>query len=238
MFPRGLWQGEQCFIFGGGASLTAEIAERVRGRKTIVINSTCTIAPWADVLFFHDYPWFRDHRALVETWPGLVITSSKRAYQAKTRAQKFWVQPPTIQAKPLSSGHHAVDVAIGLGCKSIVLLGYDCRLVDGRSHNHTHYDHREGGLYAEKFLPAWVEYPARVKAAGVSVLNATPGSAVDVFPQISLDRILDDITESSPKTNSAPASGIAGAGKFGSVCFSPDRPLAGPVTSTPTEGAA
>lgn len=191
MFPVDMWQGETCFILGGGASLTAEVAERVRGRKTIVINSTCTIAPWADVLFFHDFPWFRDHRALVENWPGIVITASKRASQYSTpRVLKYWVRPPTIQAKPLSSGHHAVDVAIGLGCSTVVLLGFDCRLVDGRSHNHTHYDHREGRLYADKFLPAWAEYPARAAARGVTVLNATPGSAIGVFPTVSLDAVL------------------------------------------------
>jgi hypothetical protein len=190
MFPVDLWRGERCFILGGGASLTAEIAERVRGHgKTIVLNSTARIAPWADALFFHDYPWFRDHRPVVDTFAGMVITSSERAVKYKTWYEKTWARPPIVQAKPLSSGHHAVDIAVALGCKSIVLLGYDCRLVDGRSHNHGDYNDGKGRAYPV-FLPMWKEYPARVAAAGVTVLNATPGSAIEVFPTVSLDEVL------------------------------------------------
>lgn len=238
MFPHGMWQGERCFILGGGASLTAEIAESVRGHgKVMVINSTARLAPWADALYFHDYPWFRDHRPIVDNFAGKVFTSSRRAYSFKTRSHKFWAQPPTIQSKPLSSGHYATDVVLALGCKVIVLLGMDCRNIEGRSHNHNDYEDPKG-LTHPIFLPMWDEYPARAAAWGATIINATPGSAIAVFPQISLDRVIGDDDESSPETNSAPASGIAGAGNSVRFCVSPDRPLPGPVTSTPTEGAA
>lgn len=190
MFPVGIWKGERAFILGGGPSLTAEIAERVRGRKTIVCNSTARLAPWADVLFFHDWPWFRDNRPIVDNWPGIVVTASARARRVRPRCELYFVGPPTTQAKPPSSGHHAVDVAIAFGAVEIVLLGFDCRVVDGRSHNHDDYANPKGKCYAENFLPAWAEYPARVAAAGATVLNATPGSAIDVFPLVSLDRVL------------------------------------------------
>jgi len=190
MFPRGLWQGERCFILGGGPSLTAEIAGQVRGHgKTIVLNTTARMAPWADALYFHDWPWFRGNRPIADTFAGLVITGSARAYRMKTRYRKVWAQPPLIQAKPLSSGHHAVDVAIGLGCKAIILLGFDCRLVDGRSNNHDEYKNK-GKVYSESFLPAWAEYPERARRAGVSIINCTPGSAIDAFPKVTLDEVL------------------------------------------------
>lgn len=190
MFPHGIWQGERCFILGGGPTLTAEIADQVRGHgKTIVLNTTARMVPWADALYFHDYPWFRDNRPIADNFAGLVITGSKRAYKIKTRAHKVWAQPPTIQAKPLSSGHHAVDVAVALGCKVIVLLGFDCRLVDGRSNNHDEYKNK-GKVYSESFLPAWADYPARAAAAGATVLNATPGSAITVFPTVDLGELL------------------------------------------------
>jgi hypothetical protein len=191
MFPHGIWQGERCFILGGGPTLTAEIAARVRGRgKTIVCNSTARLAPWADALFFHDWPWFRDNRPIVDNWPGKVFTASARARRVRPRCELYFVVPPLIQAKPLSSGHHAVDVAIALGVAEIVLLGFDCRVVEGRSHNHDDYANPKGKCYGETFLPAWAEYPARAEKRGVTVLNATPGSAIEVFPTAELQELL------------------------------------------------
>lgn len=181
--------GETIFILGGGPTLTAAIAERVRGRRTIVLNSTARLAPWADVLFFCDWHWFREHRPIVDPWPAAVVTISARAARVLPHKIEL-VTPPIVQAKPLSAGHHAVDLALAMGACRIVLLGFDCRLVDGRSHNHGDYGHNSETLYAEKFVPAWTEYPARAAARQVSVLNATPGSALDVFPKATLDEVL------------------------------------------------
>ena len=181
--------GEIVFILGGGSTLTAEIAETVRGRPTIALNSTVRLAPWAKVLFFMDWPWFREHRPLVDYFPGAVLTISRRA--AKVLPDKIQlVAPPIVQPKLLSAGHHAVDVAIAMGARRIVLLGFDCRIVNGRSHCHDDYGHQKGELYGDVFLPMWAEYPARAAAAGVEIINASPGSLIDVFPQISLDLIL------------------------------------------------
>lgn len=237
MLHAGAWLDETAFILGGGFTLTAEIAERVRGRKTIVLNSTSRLAPWASVLMFADWPWFREHRPIVDNWPGDVLTISRRA--ARVLPDKVQLVPPPItRTDKLSVGHHAVDVAMWLGVKRIVLLGFDCRLVDGQSHNHQDYSNSHEVLYTTWLLPAWADYPERARKRRVEIVNATPGSAIAVFPQISLDRVLGDDTESCPETNSAPAIGVAGAGNSDQFGLLTDRPLAGPVTSTPTEGAA
>jgi hypothetical protein len=182
------WHGETAFLLGGGASLTQQIADQVRKFRTIVINSTARLAPWASVLFFADFNWFRDHRPIIDLWPGKVITVSRQAHQALP-GKVALVAPPTVQDKVLTAGHHAVDVAIALGAKRIVLLGFDCRLVDARSHNHRDY-RRPAKLYADTVLPMWAEYPERARQHGVEIVNATPGSAIDVFPFATLDRMM------------------------------------------------
>jgi hypothetical protein len=84
--PEPLFQGETVFCLASGPSLTQEICDKVKGRKAIVVNSSCLLAPWADVLFFTDSGWYdgrfedgsrRAH--FVNAWPGLVVSFSRQA---------------------------------------------------------------------------------------------------------------------------------------------------------------
>ena len=118
MLPQ-LFEGRRCFVLGGGPSLTREVCDRLRGRHAIVINSTARLAPWAEVLFFSDAGWFRDHRGIVDPWPGLVITASLKAYR-RALDRLHLVRPPTVKAETATSGHHALDAAAALGAVELV----------------------------------------------------------------------------------------------------------------------
>ena len=224
---------ETVFILGGGNSLTAEIAARVRGKATIVINSTARLAPWAEVLFFMDWPWFRDHRPIVDAWPTDVVTTNARAAKVLP-GRVILAQSPQVQSKLLSSGHHAVDVAIAMGAAKVVLLGFDCRIIGGRSNNHDDYWHQKDALYRDVFLPMWAEYPTRAAAAGVEIVNASPGSLIDVFPQITLDRVLGSDIRVGSNEIGLPDWRLEGP-NFGLVNHS--RPREGRVATTPKKGA-
>lgn len=89
-----------------------------------------------------------------------------------------------------SSGHKAVGLAIALSAKRIVLLGFDMRVVDGRSHFHDAYQARDPALYEQSFIPAFRGWNEQAKAAGVEVLNATPNSALEEFSRVDLDEVL------------------------------------------------
>ena len=100
------------------------------------------------------------------------------------------VSPPMVGTDKVSAGHHAVDLAIAMGAVEIGLLGFDCRLVDGRSNNPDDYRNKHPRLYTDYFLPAWTEYPARARQGGVAIINATPNSAIEVFPMAPLQELL------------------------------------------------
>lgn len=95
--PEALFDGRTVFCVACGPSLTPQIADALRGRPTVVVNSAVYLLPWADVLFFTDAGWFeafnegkekarhRDlcgrhgndvwpRRRFVEGFPGLVVT--------------------------------------------------------------------------------------------------------------------------------------------------------------------
>lgn len=199
--PEPVWHGQTCFVLASGPSLTSDLAERVCGRHTIVVNSSCLLAPWADILFFTDNGWFERHQDIVADWPGMVITLSratKRALPDKVKRVRGELRPdfPPLGADHVrqgrSSGHTAVSVALALGAGRIVLLGYDMRLVDGREHHHDDYagTPRDLAIYKREFVPGFTGWAAAARRVGAEIVNATPGSAVSEFTFVSLDRIL------------------------------------------------
>jgi hypothetical protein len=142
------------------------------------------------VLVFADYGWFRNHRPIVDPWHRRVITVSRRAKKALPDEVEL-VKPPLVSAHSVTAGHHAIDIAAALGARRVVLLGLDCRTIEGRSHCHDDYPAAwSDRLYAEKILPMWHGWNERMRRKGVEVINATPGSALDEFPGVSLDRAL------------------------------------------------
>jgi hypothetical protein len=73
-----------------------------------------------------------------------------------------------------------------MGAARIVLLGFDMRIADGRSHCHDDYESRDPNLYETDFRPAFEGWNAAAFRAGVEVVNATPGSALTEFAVVDL----------------------------------------------------
>lgn len=176
--PEPLLAGETVFLLAGGPSLMLETADRLRGRRVMVINSSYRLAPWADFLFFMDLPWFQRRREIVEAWPGMAITTSVDAKLAM----------PRLRLVPLdgaSSGHSAIQLAFAMCAARIVLLGYDMRKINGRSHHHDEYDTEDPQMFV-----TFLRYFAGWSALYPNVINCTPGSALTEFPTAALDDVL------------------------------------------------
>lgn len=83
--PELLFLGETVVCIASGPSLTPEICAKVcaaqlAGKcRVIVVNSSCMLAPWADVLFFTDSGWYDARKEMVRDWQGLVVTMSRQA---------------------------------------------------------------------------------------------------------------------------------------------------------------
>jgi hypothetical protein len=88
------------------------------------------------------------------------------------------------------SGFQALNVAVHLGAKRILLVGYDCHHNGGR---HFHSDHPAGWMNAEApnmWLPPYRQAAPQLKARGVEVINCSPGSAIESFPMSSVGAVL------------------------------------------------
>jgi len=86
-----------------------------------------------------------------------------------------------------NSGYQAVALAIHFGATRVVLLGYDMRN-DGKR-THWHGNHVRLGNPIPSRFGDWLghfELLNRQLPAGVSVINATPNSAIRCFPMMNL----------------------------------------------------
>lgn len=203
--PEPIFAGQTVFCLGGGPSLRMFHVEQLRGRRVIATNSAALLGPWADVLCFKDYPWLDGHRSIVEAWPGMVCSTSKRAKSKlpdrinlvgeEIRAD-FTIGQTNIKHSR-STGHMAVSLAIAMAAQRVVLLGYDCRVVtdetgEPRSHFHDEEISKPPELYLYDFLPAWKGWGSAAARAGAEVMNCTPGSALNEFPHADIADVLAD----------------------------------------------
>ncbi len=166
--------------------------------------------PWADVLYGCDAKWWAAHDGCSE-FCGVKWSShnNKQASDDKTEvAERYGLN--LVKGKHGSgfstdqnfihyndnSGAQALNLAILLGATYIVLVGYDLRHVQGKSHffgDHpsTLHQRNEYESFCRKFGPA---------PDGVTIINATPNSALKVYPQMVLE---DAITHDYLRRNGA-----------------------------------
>lgn len=189
----GAWAGRTAVVIASGPSLTAEdvyLVEAYRaaqGGLVIVTNTSFRAAPWADVLFFHDWRWWEVHQAEVrQSFPGLKVTIATRR------------DPAVISLAGLdfdaylNAGGGAISLALLGGCQRVICLGLDAQVgPQGQTHWHGSHPKPCGDAVS---LPIWAEKfadLARVaQARGVPILNASRATALDCFPRVTLEEVL------------------------------------------------
>lgn len=186
---RGRWRGRTVACVASGPSLTREDCEAVRGAglSTIVVNSSWTLVPWADVLFAMDAGWWRDHLAAVERgfagerW-GYVRFPGVRATKGELYPRGWG-----------NSGSFAISLAVVAGAARIVLLGYDCQFApDGRKHWHDDHPPHLGNAKSVGRWPYQFELVAKYATdRGVRVVNCSRATALTCFERGSLEKQLE-----------------------------------------------
>jgi hypothetical protein len=199
--PDRSFNGLTVVLVGGGPSFAAMDLTVLKGHRFIAINSSCRrvrpIATTDDMLYFTDNSWNENRPHYAAGWPGPVVTSNRHAKIRMGSAVRwidmfkmtaeFGVRPDYLQA---SSGHIAAGLAAVMGAAKIVLIGFECQAVEGRTHGHDEYSQHDVGVYVERFLPGWRSLAGVFKRMGVEVINATPNSAVQEFPFLPLEQAL------------------------------------------------
>ena len=207
------WAGETAYILGGGASLKGFDASILRGHGRVigVKESGLSLAPWADVLLWADPQWIDANwqRLHLHTGPHKISRgelskrysatppgTAKQIEAALVAAGVRYVPrgpsvamstDPTNLGGAVCAGGSAINAAALFGATTIVLLGFDMRTT-GHWHDRTLLEPE--AKHYERFIPPIERLGAALKAAGVRVINATPGSALTCFPFQPIEDVL------------------------------------------------
>lgn len=196
-----LWPDSTIVCIGSGPSLTQDDIDRCRGRaRVIAIKDVAFDAPWADVLYGagadapRDTWWNRYGESL--TFSGLRYSLDQRASEWSSVLKHGPMQGLSDDPGKLAlgghSGYQAINLAVHLGAKRIVLLGYDCQPTNGKDHYFGSHKHGSIGrqLPFGLFLAYFPSMVPALKKIGVEVVNATRETALEVFPRVSLKEAL------------------------------------------------
>src|SRR3990167_7469077 len=95
------WAWETVVLIGGGPSLTQSDVDYCRDKaKTIAVNDAYRLAPWADVLYACDRPWWDYHFPKLNGFEGQKWTCSKEAGDKYRLNYVEYQVNPSISFKP------------------------------------------------------------------------------------------------------------------------------------------
>lgn len=188
-FVPPIWLGRTVAILASGPSMSQAVADQVHaaGVSAIAINTTFRLAPWADMLYACDPEWWQHpQHADALAFPGLRVSLGGNVVGVNrlhnSGATGIDRQPGCVRTGG-NSGYQAIQVALHGGATRVLLCGFD---MTGRRGAHWHGSHPAGlrGTQEETFEVWRRRFAAAaplLEAAGLEVVNCTPGSALTCF---------------------------------------------------------
>jgi len=198
------WGDKTVFLVGGGPSLAGFDLKRLCGLGHLCgVNESMPHLPVAagvsiDLRFVKER--WRDLTAFAGTTQLYLSMGSEwwrevppvaGAINLRNEPQPGLSIDPAVLRRGHTSGYAALNLAVLKRAKRIVLLGYDYGLIDGRHHYHDAYTWRavtasNWATWARDFVDA----AAACRSLGVDVVNASPHSAIECFPKMSIEDAL------------------------------------------------
>lgn len=188
--PRRPWEGSTVVCIASGPSLTKEDCAAVeRSRlRAIAANTSWKRAQFADILFAADQAWWQQNIHEKPT-PAQWWTCSHAAAKEFDQLHLYVTREPHR-----NSGARSIDLALDLGAARILLLGFDCSLVDGV---HWHGPHERTMNPDDQTLVKWRQdfdqVAERCERASVPVVNCSRKTALTCFPRAPLDGELKSV---------------------------------------------
>lgn len=170
--------------------------------RVIAIKKNIELAPFADVVYGCDAPWWQSVQFL-PSFKGLKLAYDGAVCNNETGIQKVDIPDPaslgllfdkvgTVGAGG-NSGFQALNLAMQFGACRIMLIGFDAHLRDGE-----HWYGRNNWMKAsnpdaynvQKWVKALNLVAPVIAKRGVEVINASVCSDVHCFPKMKIDQAL------------------------------------------------
>ena len=157
--PR-IWNGDECFIIGGGPSVLDFDASLLRGKRVIAINNAFQDFPQADILYFMDFHWWQWNAESIYDFGGLIFTLSPRFEQSfrifaiGMAAQYAYYEGQEAINYASNSGLTGIFLAIKLGAGKINLVGFD----GGLKNYHDRHQERPPSEVETRHRQSWSKW--------------------------------------------------------------------------------
>jgi hypothetical protein len=176
----------------------------IHSKNVVGVNVAYKLGNWIKVALFCDSAFWRNEHEQFMKFPNLKVTDcgslnirgknikGLKRLDRNYQSTGLSVNPTEIRWN-FNSGAAAINFCTLAGAKRIILLGFDCTMVEGRTHFH------EGEkAYAtptvdrtfKKFLSRYDAIATDAKKLGVEIINANPDSAITQFKKVDLKDIL------------------------------------------------
>lgn len=227
-----IWGGEQCWIIGAGYSISrqfgipeaiypgssgtfeqySEYLSPIHDQKVIGTNAAFLLGNWITMEIFCDSNFFRFYYRQLAEFPGLVVTDKRDLSNPPGYADKYKTlkrdmraglsKNPDTLCWNENTGTAAINLALLLGVKRILLLGYDMNFeINRRDYVRDRWHKAERThLYPKptsvKLLEKWVRKlevvarEAEKKFPGVEIVNVNPDSGIPYWKKASLKDVL------------------------------------------------
>lgn len=191
-----LWPGSTIACLASGPSLCQQDVDLCRGRvKVIAIKDSIRMAPWADVLYACDKKWWLAHPETASYTGlkyGLEMTRGRGDVQIlRNTGDTGLERQPDALRNGRNSGYQAINLAVHLGAQHIVLIGYDMQPSQhGKHHWFGAHKYSNSAPPYKLFLERFETLVDPLRRSGVTLVNATKGSALTLFPMVSLQEVL------------------------------------------------
>jgi hypothetical protein len=181
----------------------------IHDKHIIGINMSYKFGDWIDIVFFGDNSFFLREKNGLASFPGIKVSSHPNIekypwvkYVGRDTAHSKGISKnPKMVSWNGNSGAAAISLAVHLGVKRIILVGFDMKLDEsGKQHWHDLYHRLEnlsrpipknqkpkpGGLPFNRHLLGFPEIAKDANRMGVEILNANPDSAIQDFKKVNV----------------------------------------------------
>lgn len=201
------YEGDTAVLFATGPSLTSEVVDavmnaRVRSQTPLRLfgcNDAYQIVSTLDVHYACDATWWNRHYQHMKDYVATHGLWTQEPHMSKSdhpnlrriagRSGKGLSVAQDLIHFGNNSGYQLINVALLFGIKRMILCGYNMSVVDKK--RHFFGDHPQG-LNRSGNYRGFIGNYKTIKPAdyGIEIINATPQSALDMFPKMSLEEAL------------------------------------------------
>jgi hypothetical protein len=184
-------------IIASGPSLTRDDCSRVEGSGCDImgISNAFQICGGLNYLYSCDRDWWSKYHDDIPSGP-LLYSLEETPFDNVTQLVNgghdgLSVDYPIVRTGG-NSGYQAINLAVLLGYRRLILLGYDMQLTGGKTHWHgSHpYMNNPRATTLNRWAAAYDSLAPVLEFIGVTVLNATRKTALTCFSRVPLEEVL------------------------------------------------